>query len=129
MSYATLRTIAPEEKKEEPSILPEITSNLERESYMARYKVVVVDNYATWCGPCKMIIGPLNQLYRKYHREGLCVILKENAELSLPNQRIRVKLQAVPCFHFYLNGTLVDTVMGADVHKVEEIIVELVSNN
>jgi len=127
MSYATLRTIAPEEKKLETSLLPEITSHIERENFMSKYKVVVVDNYATWCGPCKMIIGPLNDLYNKYHRESVCVLVKENAELNLPNQRVRVKPRAVPCFHFYVNGTLVDTIMGADLQKVEEKIVELVS--
>lgn len=129
MSYATLRTIAPEEKKVEPSFLPEITSHLERENLLSKYKVVVVDNYATWCGPCKMIIEPLNELYKKYHRDTVCTLLKENAELKLPNPRVRVKLTAVPCFHFYLNGTLVDTIMGADVQKVEEKIVQLISSN
>lgn len=127
MSYATLRTIAPEEKKLETSVLPEITSHIERENFMSKYKVVVVDNYAKWCGPCKMIIGPLNDLYNKYHRESVCVLVKENAELNLPNQRVRVKPRAVPCFHFYINGTLVDTIMGADIQKVEEKIVELIS--
>jgi hypothetical protein len=73
-----------------------------------------------------MIIGPLNELYNKYHREGVCVLVKENAELNLPNQRVRVKPRAVPCFHFYVNGTLVDTIMGADVRKVEETIINLV---
>jgi|688.fasta_scaffold00008_231 thioredoxin 1 len=129
MSYATLRTLAPPEQKVETSILPEITSNADREKYLNNYKVVVVDNYASWCGPCKMIIGPLNELYNKYHREGVCCIVKENAELSLPNQRLKVKPQAVPCFHFYLNGNLVDTIMGADVQRVEENIVQLVSSN
>lgn len=126
MSYATLRTLSPAEQKEETSILPEVTSNIDRESYMAKYKVVVVDNYANWCGPCKMIIGPLNEIYKKYHREGVCVLVKENAELNLPNQRLRVKPRAVPCFHFYVNGTLVETIMGADVRKVEETIINLV---
>jgi thiol-disulfide isomerase/thioredoxin len=126
MSYATLRTLSPAEQKEETSILPEVTSNIDRESYMAKYKLVVVDNYANWCGPCKMIIGPLNELYNKYHREGVCVLVKENAELNLPNQRVRVKPRAVPCFHFYVNGSLVETIMGADVRKVEETIINLV---
>ena len=126
MSYATLRTLSPAEQKEETSILPEVTSNIDRESYIAKYKVVVVDNYANWCGPCKMIIGPLNEIYKKYHREGVCVLVKENAELNLPNQRLRVKPRAVPCFHFYVNGTLVETIMGADVRKVEETIINLV---
>jgi len=129
MSYAKLGTLAQPETKEEVSNLPEITSTVDRENYMSKYRVVVVENYASWCGPCKMIVGQLNELYNKYHRDCVCVIVKENAELVLPNSRLKVKPRAVPCFHFYVNGTLVDTIMGADVNKVEETIVRLVSNS
>lgn len=125
MSYATLRSLASAEEKETTSILPEITSSADREAYMSKYKLVLVDNYATWCGPCKMIVGPLNELYNRYHREGVCVIVKENAELNLPNQRLKVKPRAVPCFHFYVNGVLVDTIMGSDMPRVEQTIINL----
>ena len=132
MSYATLRTMAPEssvESKETThSVLPEVRSEQEREQFISSYKVVVVDNYARWCGPCKMIVEPLNQLFQKYHREGIFILLKENAESSLPNRRLRDKIRAVPCFHFYVNGNLVDTVMGADINVVEQKIVQLLSN-
>lgn len=131
MSYATLRTMAPSassEPKEIQSILPEVLSEEEREHFLSSYNVVVIDNYAKWCGPCKMIVEPLNSFFQKYHREGVFILLKENAESSLPNRRVREKIRAVPCFHFYVNGNLVDTVMGADVNVVEQKIVELLSN-
>ena len=131
MSYATLRTMAPAsatESKETQSILPEVLSEKEREHFLSSYKVVVIDNYARWCGPCKMIIEPLNSLFQKYHREGVFILVKENAESSLPNRRLREKIRAVPCFHFYVDGNLVDTVMGADVNVVEQKIVEILSN-
>lgn len=133
MSYATLRTMAPAtastESKEiqSHSVLPEVKSEQEREQFISSYKVVVVDNYARWCGPCKMIVEPLNALFQKYHRDGVFILVKENAESSLPNRRLREKIRAVPCFHFYVNGNLVDTVMGADVNVVEQKIVQLLS--
>lgn len=132
MSYATLRTMAPasatESKETQQSFLPEVNSEQEREQFISSYNVVVVDNYARWCGPCKMIVEPLNQLFQKYYREGVFILVKENAESSLPNRRLRDKIRAVPCFHFYVNGNLVDTVMGADVNVVEQKIVQLLSN-
>ena len=131
MSYATLRTMAPEsslESKETHSTLPEVHSEQEREQFISSYKVVVVDNYARWCGPCKMIVEPLNSLFQKYHQNGVFILVKENAETSLPNRRLREKIRAVPCFHFYVNGNLVDTVMGADVNVVEQKIVQFLSN-
>ena len=131
MSYATLRTMAPVSESKEiqsHSILPEVRSEQERDQFISSYKVVVIDNYAKWCGPCKMIIDPLNVLFQKYHREGVFILVKENAETSIPNRRLREKIKAVPCFHFYVNGNLVDTIMGADVNLIEQKIVELISN-
>ena len=131
MSYATLKTMAPAsatELKETHSVLPEVHSEQEREQFISSNKVVVVDNYARWCGPCKMIVEPLNSLFQKYHQNGVFILVKENAETSLPNRRLREKIRAVPCFHFYVNGNLVDTVMGADVNVVEQKIVQFLSN-
>ncbi len=37
-------------------------------------KVVLVDFWATWCGPCRMVMPAINEMYKKHHAEGLEVI-------------------------------------------------------
>ncbi len=50
-----------------------------------RGKVVLVDFWATWCGPCKAEIPNIKQVYADYHAKGFEIvgIALENARLSL----------------------------------------------
>jgi peroxiredoxin len=39
-----------------------------------RGSVMIVDFWATWCGPCKVAIPDLNDLYRTYKDQGLVIV-------------------------------------------------------
>ena len=71
--------------------------------------VVVVDFYADWCGPCKMMAPVFEEAGAKY--EGRAVFAKLNIDTSKPIA-INNKVMGVPTLIFYKNGEVVDRVTG-----------------
>lgn len=78
--------------------------------YLAGDKLVVIDLWAEWCGPCRSIGPSVEELAEEY--EGRAIIGKYNvddeAELS-----IDYKVRSVPTLLFFKNGELVDKIVGA----------------
>ena len=72
-------------------------------------KIIVIDFWATWCGPCKMI-GP---------------IFEKIAETPVDEQSqiaSEVGIRAMPTFAFFKNGEKIETVVGADPSKLQAAI-------
>ena len=71
---------------------------------------LVVDFWATWCGPCRMVAPIISQLAEKYDGQivvGKCDV-EENDELAA-----EFNIRNVPTFLFFKNGQLVDKLVGA----------------
>lgn len=71
---------------------------------------VLVDFYADWCGPCKMIAPIVEQLAGEY--EGKVKIGKLDVDASgVTAQTYRV--MSIPTLLIFKNGEVVDTIVGA----------------
>lgn len=72
-------------------------------------KLVVVDFWATWCGPCRMAAPIVKSMADKYN--GKAVIGKLDVD---KNQEIsnRYKVTAIPTILFFKNGKVVDKIVG-----------------
>lgn len=80
-------------------------------------KVVLVDFYADWCGPCKMMAPIVEKLAEEY--EGQAVIGKLNVD-DEPFVSSRYRVLSIPTLMFFKDGKEADRIVGAvDKEEVE----------
>lgn len=76
---------------------------------------VLVDFYADWCGPCKMMAPVVSELADEY--QGVFKIGKLNVDND-PNTAEQYRVMSIPTMIIFKNGAAVDTVVGAVPKKV-----------
>lgn len=72
---------------------------------------IVLDFWATWCGPCKMISPIIEELSTEY--EGKVVVGKVNIEDEAEDLIAEFSIRNVPTVLFIKDGEVVDKVLGA----------------
>jgi thioredoxin 1 len=77
---------------------------------------VVIDFFATWCGPCKKIAPIFEQLAQVYPS---IVFLKVDVDIS-GEVAEKFEIQAMPTFLFVKDGVIVKRIEGADLRAMEE---------
>ncbi|MGH7145411.1 MAG: thioredoxin [Planctomycetota bacterium] len=100
------------------SSLPNVgTANFQEEVLDATLPVVV-DFYADWCGPCKMLAPVLDKLAAEY--AGKIKFVKVNADLE-PDLTSQAGVTGFPTVLFIKEGHAVDGVLGfAPYHVLKE---------
>jgi len=84
--------------------------NLENFDEILDKENVVVDFWAEWCGPCRVIAPVLEELAEEY--AGEIVIAKLNVEKA-PEIANRYCVSSIPTLIFFKNGKPMDKIVGA----------------
>jgi thioredoxin 1 len=71
--------------------------------------VSVVDFWAEWCGPCKMIGPSIEELYKEYNGKAVVGKMDVDANSQVPSQ---FGIRAIPTILFFKDGELVDKHVG-----------------
>ncbi len=98
-------------------MIHEINSLEAFDKLLSKYQYVLVDFYATWCGPCKMIAPHIHNLSEQL---GNYVAVAKIDVDELEDLPIRIK--AMPTFAFFVNKKHVDEVVGGNLPEIKRLI-------
>lgn len=87
-------------------------------------KLVVIDFYATWCGPCKIISPVVDKFAKKF--EGEVIFLKVDVDDKGAEELVNdFKIEIMPTFVFQRNGKTIGLISGSNEQKLLDKIEKL----
>ena len=77
-------------------------------------KPALVDFYADWCGPCKMLAPTINKIADEYSEKA--IVAKVNVD-KLGELSRKYKISGIPCVILFKNGKEVERIVGMRPEK------------
>jgi len=99
---------------------PEVPVNVNDstfESFVSKYPRVVVDCWAPWCGPCRMLSPTIDALAKEM--KGEVAFAKLNTDDNY-GTAAKFRIMSIPTLLFFKDGKLVNKMVGAAPRPVVE---------
>ena len=90
-------------------------------TFITSNKLVVVDFFATWCGPCRALSPYIDELSANNHH---ILFVKANIE-ETPAIANELDVKSLPCVIIFENGKEIHRVVGFNKPKLQAIIENL----
>ena len=87
-----------------------IATNTSFDSLLEDQKLVIVDFWATWCGPCRMLSPLLDEIEEEMSDK--ITVVKVNVD-DADEIAMRYRIMSIPTLLFFKNGQVVDKTVGA----------------
>ena len=87
-----------------------IATNTSFVSLLENEKLVIVDFWATWCGPCRMLSPLLDEVEEEMSDK--ITVVKVNVD-DADEIAMRYRIMSIPTLLFFKNGQVVDKTVGA----------------
>jgi thioredoxin 1 len=87
-----------------------VTSATWDQEVLKAQELVLVDFWAVWCGPCRMVAPIVDEISKEY--AGKLKVLKLNTDEN-PDVASKYRIMGIPTLMFFKAGQTVDQVVGA----------------
>ena len=90
--------------------MAKIATNTSFDEFLESEKLVIVDFWATWCGPCRMLSPLLDEVEAEMADK--VEVVKVNVD-DADEIAMRFRIMSIPTLLFFKNGQMVDRSVGA----------------
>ena len=90
--------------------MAQIATNTNFDGLLESEKLVIVDFWATWCGPCRMLSPLLDEVEEEMADR--ITVVKVNVD-DADEIAMRYRIMSIPTLIFFKNGQMVDRTVGA----------------